>query len=87
MKKCRFTEAQIIGMINEQKAGLPTAEPSRKHLLGPATFCKLAARYGGMGPSDAGRLKQFEGANTKLKRPLADAMLDDVFLKDLPGRP
>ena len=48
MRKSRFTEAQIIGMIKEQEAGLPTAELCRKHGLSPATFYKLKARYGGM---------------------------------------
>ena len=61
MQKSRFTEAQIIGMIKEQEAGMPTAEVCRKHGLSPATFYKLKARYGGMELSDARRLKQLEG--------------------------
>ena len=60
MRKSRFTEAQIIGMIKEQEAGLPTAELCRKHGLSPATFYKLKAKYGGMELSDAKRLP---GAN------------------------
>lgn len=60
MRKSRFTEAQIIGMIKEQEAGLPTAELCRKHGLSPATFYKLKAKYGGMDLSDAKRLKQLE---------------------------
>ena len=65
MRKSRFTEAQIIGMIKEQEAGLPTSELCRKHGLSPATFYKLKAKYG----------------------LLADAMLDNVVLKDLLGKP
>ncbi|MBL4930195.1 IS3 family transposase [Fuscibacter oryzae] len=87
MRKSRFTEAQIIGMIREQEAGLPTSELCRKHGLSPATFYKLKAKYGGMDLSDAKRLKQLEDENAKLKRLLADAMLDNVVLKDLLGKP
>lgn len=87
MRKSRFTEAQIIGMIKEQEAGLPTAELCRKHGLSPATFYKLKAKYGGMDLSDAKRLKQLEGENAKLKRLVADVMLDNVVLKDLLGKP
>ena len=87
MRKSRFTEAQIIGMIKEQEAGLPTAELCRKHGLSPATFYKLKAKYGGMDLSDAKRLRQLEDENAKLKRPVADVMLDNVVLKDLLGKP
>ena len=87
MRKSRFTEAQIIGMMKEQEAGLPTAELCRKHGLSPATFYKLKAKYGGMELSDAKRLKQLGDENAKLKRLLADAMLDNVVLKDLLGKP
>ncbi|WP_152563476.1 IS3 family transposase [Palleronia rufa] len=86
MRKSRFTEAQIIGMIKEQEAGLPTAELCRKHGLSPATFYKLKAKYGGMDLSDAKRLKQLEEENAKLKRLVADVMLDNVVLKDLFGK-
>ena len=67
--------------------GLPTSELCRKHGLSPATFYKLKAKYGGMDLSDAKRLKQLEDKNAKLKRLLADAMLDNVVLKDLLGKP
>ncbi|SOH95686.1 putative transposase [Monaibacterium marinum] len=87
MRKSRFTEAQIIGMIKEQEAGLPTAELCRKHGLSPATFYKLKAKYGGMDVSDVKRLKQLEDENAKLKRLVADVMLDNVVLKDLLGKP
>jgi len=87
MKKSRFNEAQIIGMIKEQEAGLPTAELCRKHGLSPATFYKFKAKYGGLELSDAKRLKQLEDENAKLKRLVADVMLDNVVLKDLLGKP
>ena len=87
MRKSRFTEAQIIGLIKEQEAGLPTAELCRKHGLSPATFYKLKGKYGGMDLSDANRLKQLEAENAKLKRLVADVMLDNVVLKDLLGKP
>ena len=87
MRKSRFTDAQIIGMIKEQEAGLPTAELCRKHGLSPATFYKMKAKYGGMDLSDAKRLKQLEDENAKLKRLVADVMLDNVVLKDLLGKP
>jgi putative transposase len=82
-----FTKAQIIGMLKEQEAGLPTSELCRKHGLSPATFYKLKAKYGGMDLSDAKRLKQLEDENATLKRLLAAAMLDNVVLKDLLGKP
>ena len=81
MRKSRFTEAQIIGMIKEQEAGMPTAEVCRKHGLSQATFYKFKAKYGGMEVSDAAKLKALEGENAKLKRLLADTMLDNVVLK------
>jgi putative transposase len=87
MRKSRFTEAQIIGMIKEQEAGMATAEVCRRHGLSPATFYKLKGRYGGMDVSDAQRLKALEDENGKLKRLLADAMLDNIVLKDLLGKP
>lgn len=87
MRKSRFTEAQIIGMIKEQEAGLPISGLCRKHGLSPATFYKLKAKDGGMDLSDAKRLKQLEDENAKLKRLLADAMLDNVVLNELLGKP
>ena len=87
MRKSRFTEAQIIGMIKEQEAGMATADVCRRHGLSRATFYKLKAKYGGLDVSDAQRLRALEDENSKLKRLLADAMLDNIVLKDLLGKP
>ena len=76
MRKSRFTEAQVIGMLKEQEAGLPTSELCRKHGLSPATFYKLKAKYGGMDLSDAKRLKLLEDENAKLKRLQVFGMLN-----------
>ncbi|KQM19062.1 transposase [Novosphingobium sp. Leaf2] len=86
MRKSRFTEEQIIGMIKEQEAGLSTAEVCRKHGLSPATFYKLKAKYGGLEVSDARRLRQLEDENSKLKRLLAETVLENAILKDLLGK-
>ena len=76
MRKSRFTEAQIIGMIKEQEAGMPTAEVCRKHGLSQGTFYKFKSKYGGMEVSNAAKLKALEDENAKLKRLLADQMLE-----------
>ena len=86
MRKSRFTEAQIIGMIKEQEAGVPTAEVCRKHGLSQATFYKYKSKYGGMEVSDVAKIRSLEDENAKLKRLLADTMLDNVVLKDLLGK-
>ena len=85
MRKSRFTEEQIIAILAEQERGSPTAEVCRRHGISPGTFYKWKARYGGMGVSDARKLKVLEQENAKLKRLLADQMLDNSILKDLLG--
>ncbi|ARO14896.1 putative insertion element protein [Ketogulonicigenium robustum] len=86
MRKSRFPEAQIIGMVKEQEAGMSTAKVCRRHGLSPATFYKLKAKYGGIEVSEAARLKALEDENAKLKRLLADTMLANVVLKDSLGK-
>jgi putative transposase len=83
MKRSRFTEEQIIGILWEQEAGATTAEACRRHGISEATFYARKAKYGGLNVSEARRLKALEDENTKLKRLLAEAMLDNTGLKDL----
>jgi len=86
MKRLRFTEEQIVAILREQEAGAKTAEVCRRHGISTATFYAWKAKYGGMDVSETKRLKALEVENAKLKRLLADAMLDNTALKDLLGR-
>lgn len=82
----RFSDEQIIGILKEHEAGVPVAELCRKHGVSDASIYKWKARFGGMEVSEAKRLRALEDENAKLKRMLADAMLDNVALKDLLGK-
>jgi putative transposase len=86
MKRSRFTEEQIIGILREQESGLPTSDVCRKHGISSATFYKWKAKYGGLEVSDAKRLRSLEDENTKLKKLLAEAMLDNAMLKDVASK-
>lgn len=86
MKRSRFTEEQIIAILREQEAGVAAAELCRKHAISSPTFYKWKAKYGGLDVSEARRLKALEDENVRLKRMLADAMLDNAALKDLLGK-
>ena len=82
----RFSEEQIISILREQEAGSPTADVCRKHGISGATFYKWKAKFGGLDVSDARRLKALEDENSKLKKLLAETMLDIAILKDINSR-
>ncbi len=86
MKASRFSEEQIIAVLREHAAGAKTAEVCRRHGISDATFYKWKAKYGGMEVSDAKRLKALEDENRRLKKLLAESMLDNAALKDILGK-
>jgi putative transposase len=86
MRRSRFGEEQIIAILREHEAGAATSEVCRRHGISDATFYKWKAKYGGMEVSDAKRLKGLEDENRRLKKLLAEAMLDNAALKDLLGK-
>ena len=83
MKRIRFTEGQIIAVLREHEAGAKTADLARKHGISEATLYNWKAKYGGMDVSDAKRLRSLEDENRKLKKLLAELMLDQAALKEL----
>lgn len=86
MKRKRFSEEQIIAILKEHEAGAAVVDLCRKHGMSNASFYGWKAKYGGMEVSDAKKLKSLEEENGKLKKLLADAMLDNAALKDLLGK-
>lgn len=86
MKKSRFSEEQTIGVLKEHQAGIATADLCRKHGISEATFYNWRSRYGGMELSDARRLKSLEDENRRLKKLLAESMLDVATLKEALGK-
>ena len=86
MKRSRFTEEQIIGILKEQEAGAATADVCRRHGISSATFYKWKAKYGGLDVSEARRLKALEDENARLKKQLAECMLNEAALRELQGK-
>ena len=86
MKRSRFSDEQIIGILKEHAAGLTATELCRKHGISDATFYKWRSRYGGMEVSEAKRLKALEEENAQLKRLLAESMLDVSTLREMLGK-
>ena len=86
MKKSRFSEEQIIGVLKEHQAGIAPADLCRKHGISEATFYNWRSRYGGMEVSDAQRLRGLEDENRRLKKLLAESMLDVATLKEALGK-
>jgi len=86
MKPSRFTEEQIIGILRGQEAGAKTADVCRKHGVSSATFYKWKAKFGGLDVSDAKRLRALENEHTKLKKLLAEAMLDNAMPKEIAAK-
>ncbi len=83
MRRSRFSEEQIIGVLKEADAGAATAELCRRHGISPATFYQWKARFGGLDVNEARRLRQLEDENRKLKQLLAESTLDNHVLKEL----
>jgi putative transposase len=86
MRRSRFTEEQIIGALKEHAAGLSAADLCRKHGISGATFYKWRSRYGGMEISDARKLKALDEENRKLKKLLAESLLDAATLREMLGK-
>ncbi|EAV40989.1 possible insertion element ISR1 [Stappia aggregata IAM 12614] len=86
MKRSRFSEEQIIGILKEHQAGIAAAELCRKYGVSDATFYKWRSKYGGMEVSDANRLKALEEENAKLKKLLAESMMDVSTLREMLGK-
>ena len=86
MNRSRFTEEQIIAILKKQESGVTTADVCREHGISSATFYKWKSKYGGLEVSNARRLKALEDENAKLKKLLAEQMLDNAILEDVASR-
>lgn len=86
MKKSRFNEAQIIGFLKQAESGVPVQEICRQNGIAKTTFYKWRAKYGGMDVSEAMRLRQLEEENSRLKKMVADLMLDNTMLRDVASK-
>jgi putative transposase len=86
MRKSRFSEEQIIGILKEHQAGMPVADLCRKHGISDATLYTWRSKYGGMDVSDARKLKTLEDENRRLKKLLAESMLDVATLREMMGK-
>ena len=86
MERSRFTEEQIIAILREQEAGQKTADVCRKHGISSPTFYAWKAKYGGLDVSQARKLKVLEDENVRLKKLLAEAMLDNAVLKEVSSK-
>jgi putative transposase len=86
MKRSRFSEEQIIAVLKEQEAGMPTADVCRRHGISSATFYKWKSKFGGLEVSDGRRLRQLEQEKGRLKKLLADSMLDNAMLKEISAK-
>ena len=86
MKRTKFTEEQIIGLLKEAEAGAKTGDLARRHGVSEATIYNWKAKYGGLEVSEAKRLRALEDENAKLKKLLAEAMLDNAVLKDVASK-
>ena len=86
MRKSKFSETQIVGILKDAEGGIPVADLLRKHGISKATFFKWRSKYGGASVSDVKRLRELEAENTKLKRMYADLALENAAIKDVLNR-